>query len=569
MRDKWLWAYVLRLMKEEDYQLIKFPVEEQKQQLQSNEQENTVTSAVLLRNDGRSFQMLRLQAVDSVWGATLNRDIRSLSDQAKEIKKRLKAKELSILNVYVFPYEKDAYLLEPIEKLNRLTEDKITVISNAVFIDTEQSLTEWGIPQNDLASFGLNTEQDKINLQRLEWISTEEILKEVKAEEKKKEKEFHSTFNYGKPKFTYLFLIINFIIFAFIEWQGSSTDPETLIQYGAKWAPAILEGEYWRFITPVFLHIGFIHILMNSLALYFLGNLVEKIYGSFRFLWIYLFAGFTGTVASFVFSSNISAGASGAIFGCFGALLYFGLQRRNLFFRTLGNDVIIILIFNLGIGFIVPVVDNYGHIGGLVGGFLAAMIVSLPAQNKKRLEKIASGLVAIVLVVSMLGIGFTKDHEDDVALLIQATIEINQENYTEARDLLERAIELGDQRPEVFLQLGAVYNQVEQFDEAIEVFNRALDGGATQPELYFQLAYAQLKLGDYENGEKNLLETIYRDPDIVEAYYNLTLIYIDQEEYEKAFEVLDRAAEREITDERTDELYERLNDFYEELQNGA
>ena len=111
-----------------------------------------------------------------------------------------------------------------------------------------------------------------------------------------------------------------------MEMFGSSRNPYLLILFGAKYNPLILEGEWWRLITPMFLHIGLIHLVMNSFALYYLGTAVERIYGRYRFLFIYLFAGFAGTLASFLFSpDSISAGASGGIFGLFGALLFFGI----------------------------------------------------------------------------------------------------------------------------------------------------------------------------------------------------------------------------------------------------
>lgn len=572
LRDKWFWTFVLKLIKEKEYQLVDFQANKKKEQadpsnlIPTSHPSPALPHTYLLKNEGRSFHLIRLQAVDAVWNATLTKDIRSLADQANTLKKRLRAKELSILNLYIFPFAKDEYLLEPIENLNVLTEDKTTIINNAIFLDLNSGNVAWGLEKIDLTRFGLDAQTpQKIELPKLEWISLEEIQAEIRTEEKRKEKEFFSIFHYGKPIFTYLILLVNLLIFLWVEWQGSSTDPETLIRFGAKWSPAILAGEYWRLITPMFLHIGIVHLLMNSLALYYLGNLVEKIYGSGRFILLYLFAGFTGTVASFIFSPTISAGASGAIFGCFGALLYFGLHHRNLFYRTLGNDVIIVLAFNLFIGFVFPMIDNYGHIGGLVGGFLAAMMLNLPSK-KRRLDRTLGIVLALILVGIGLWAGFTNQKEHADALIIQATLELNQENFTEARDLLERAIELGDDRPEVLLQTGAVYNQLKQFEDAEQILHRALKQDYDEPELYFQLAYAQLHLGKMEEGEKNLLETIYRNPMIVEAYYNLALIYAEQEKYQEALEVLDQAKAKNLEDERMDDLYQRIDELYKKLQ---
>ena len=97
---------------------------------------------------------------------------------------------------------------------------------------------------------------------------------------------------------------------------------------------------------------------------------------------IYVVAGIFRTLASLLFSPSISAGASGAIFGCFGALLYFGTIYPSLFKRTMGGNVLIVIAINLIFGFSVPGIDNAGHIGGLIGGYLAAAIVHFPKSTK-------------------------------------------------------------------------------------------------------------------------------------------------------------------------------------------
>lgn len=163
-------------------------------------------------------------------------------------------------------------------------------------------------------------------------------------------------------------------MYIWLEYAGGSTNTLNLIQWGAKYNPLIIEGEWWRLFSAMFLHIGFFHLMMNGLALYFLGTLVERIFGSIRFFFIYMIAGLIGSLASFAFMGAVSAGASGAIFGCFGALLYFGLIHRELFFRTMGQNVIVILVINLVFGFVVQGIDMGAHLGGLAGGFLAAAL---------------------------------------------------------------------------------------------------------------------------------------------------------------------------------------------------
>ncbi|MGP3559809.1 MULTISPECIES: rhomboid family intramembrane serine protease [Geobacillus] len=228
---------------------------------------------------------------------------------------------------------------------------------------------------------------------------------EVLTEWRRQREEERRIFEYGKPVFTRLLIMVQVAMFLILEWSGGSTNPDVLIRYGAKFNPLIEMGEWWRFLTPMFLHIGFLHLLTNTFALYYLGMTVERLYGSFRFLLIYTTAGFFGTLASFLFTPSISAGASGAIFGLFGALLYFGTVYRHLFFRTIGMNVISLIVVNLLFGLLVPGIDNAGHIGGLVGGFLAAGAVHLPKRTARG-RQVKALAAAALLAAAGLWFGF-------------------------------------------------------------------------------------------------------------------------------------------------------------------
>lgn len=147
-----------------------------------------------------------------------------------------------------------------------------------------------------------------------------------------------------------------------------------LITYGAKDNHLIQQGEYWRFITPIFLHANALHVGLNMLNLFVLGVFLERLLGHTRFLLIYLVTGIISIIASFVFApAEISVGASGAIFGLVGAYSIFVLTHRRAFRRN-GIPTLLWLIFiigiNLSIGLFVQNVDNYAHIGGLVSGCL-------------------------------------------------------------------------------------------------------------------------------------------------------------------------------------------------------
>ena len=147
-----------------------------------------------------------------------------------------------------------------------------------------------------------------------------------------------------------------------------------LVEWGVKSNALIVRGQLWRLFTPMLLHGGLLHIAFNMYALRVLGPGLEQHYGHWRFLALYVLAGFAGNVASFALSSADSLGASTSLFGLFGAEGVFLYQNRELFgerARAALNRVVTLAVINLVIG-LSPGIDNWGHIGGLIGGVLFA-----------------------------------------------------------------------------------------------------------------------------------------------------------------------------------------------------
>lgn len=208
---------------------------------------------------------------------------------------------------------------------------------------------------------------------------------DINRQELRTQQHYQKSIRYsiGAP-LTFTIAGINLIVWVLMTIYGGSQNPETLRLFGAKDNELIRAGEYWRFVTPMFLHIGGLHLWFNSTALLSLGGHVERIYGSVRFLLIYIIAGIFGSFSSFLFSPNISAGASGAIFGLFGALLFFATKNASAFGHTMGPGLITGLGINLILGFIIPGIDNYAHLGGLIAGFIAAFIIGLPSGKKEQ-----------------------------------------------------------------------------------------------------------------------------------------------------------------------------------------
>jgi membrane associated rhomboid family serine protease len=168
--------------------------------------------------------------------------------------------------------------------------------------------------------------------------------------------------------------VITNILANAINIQQNDTLAAILISYGAKDNPLILAGQYWRFVTPIFLHVNLLHIALNMLNFFILGVFLERLVGHLRFLLIYLVTGVISIIASFYFApQEISVGASGAIFGLVGAYSIFVLAHRRAL-RGGGIPALVWLVCiigaNLSVGFFIADVDNFAHIGGLLSGFL-------------------------------------------------------------------------------------------------------------------------------------------------------------------------------------------------------
>lgn len=205
---------------------------------------------------------------------------------------------------------------------------------------------------------------------------------------------------------------------------SNSEDGNVLIAFGAKYNAAIIEGQYWRLVTPMFLHANLLHLALNMLNFFILGLIAERIFGHIRFVLIYLLTGVASALASFAFApQEVSVGASGAIFGLVGAYSIFILVHRLAFPRgglTALVWLILVIGLNLGLGFVIPNVDNYAHVGGLLSGCLLGWFFTpfyrvttqneLPvladAHSLKRRWPLALLMIVITILIAIIAIHF-------------------------------------------------------------------------------------------------------------------------------------------------------------------
>ena len=227
------------------------------------------------------------------------------------------------------------------------------------------------------------------------------VTNDINAKTVEKNKVFTKIFEPKKMIITPIIIAICVLVFiAMYIWGRGSEDTITLLMFGANFRPLVQAGEVWRLATSMFLHIGIIHLLVNMYSLLIIGRQLESFLGKWKFLIVYLGSGILGSLLSVVIHSSISAGASGAIFGLLGSLLYFGYHYRLYLGTVLKTQVIPIIIINLLIGFMVPGIDNFAHIGGLVGGYLITMAVGIPGKSKKN-DRI-NGIIVLTLLIVFL-----------------------------------------------------------------------------------------------------------------------------------------------------------------------
>ncbi|KNY29928.1 rhomboid family intramembrane serine protease [Pseudobacteroides cellulosolvens] len=341
-------------------------------------------------------------------------------------------------------------------------------------------------------------------------ISREIVDVDIEEVVMQKRNEFHIKLEAKTPILSYALIALNVIIWIALSLysaQSGTNFNELLLKFGAKENTHILSGEYWRFITPVFLHFDIPHLVLNCYSLYAL-NIVERVFGHVKFLAVYLIAGIMGNIASFLFSMGLGAGASGAIFGLLGSLLYFGLQRPTLFKAYFGANVFVMIFINLAYGFSRSGIDNFAHIGGLIGGFLATGAVSASDKTKWYLNRFIYIAVTIVIVVSSLFYGFGNP-ESKITLKVNEMEELDKnQNWNEVikagKEILALNPKSESNRISVYWTLAKAQGMTGEFDDAVENAKKLVEIDPTNGRYILGLLYHDM--GQFEKARDELLE---------------------------------------------------------------
>ena len=234
------------------------------------------------------------------------------------------------------------------------------------------------------------------------------LTKEINDKNEVEAKKAEDIFTKKRPVITYALIIINVLVFlAMYIFGKGSEDTLTLLLFGANYPVLVRAGDYYRLITSAFLHAGLLHLIFNNYALYVIGSQLESFLGKAKFLIIYLVSAICGSLMSMLFSDGISVGASGAIFGLLGSLLYFGYNYRVYLGTVLKSQIIPLIILNLVIGFITPGIDNAAHIGGLLGGLGMTMALGIKYKTST-FEKVNGKIIMAVYIGFLIFMAFFR-----------------------------------------------------------------------------------------------------------------------------------------------------------------
>lgn len=192
-----------------------------------------------------------------------------------------------------------------------------------------------------------------------------------------------------KQKCTIFLIAANVIVFFLLSFQGMTENAQFMVEHGAMYVPYMLEGEeYYRLFTSMFMHFGFEHLMNNMIMLGTIGWNLEYEIGKIKFLLIYFGSGLCGNILSglgdiMTGEYAVSAGASGAVYGIIGALLYVAIRNRGRIGTVTGRGLVLMIVLSLYYGLTSSGVDNLAHIGGLAAGFILGVLLYWKRKRKR------------------------------------------------------------------------------------------------------------------------------------------------------------------------------------------
>lgn len=266
---------------------------------------------------------------------------------------------------------------------------------DCINIKNEEDLKKYNFIYETFPDINEKLKHDEKGIELFAKITTD-INKKSKEEVDRMNKIFKS----NTPVLTIMLITINVLIFLY----GLFFDKNSmLINNFALYGPYVRGGDYYRLISSAFIHVSLFHLLVNMYSLYIIGSQIENFFGKTKYIVIYLFSAIMGSLFSMLFTRGVSIGASGAIFGLLGAMLYFGYFYRIYLGNTITSQILPVILINLLIGFSSSSIDNFAHIGGLVGGIIITMALGVKdkADKNSRLKGIIFTTVIFLFLIYM------------------------------------------------------------------------------------------------------------------------------------------------------------------------
>ena len=354
-----------------------------------------IDDEVWLENKNNEYSIIRIVTRKIINKEQYDYDILKTKHIAKQLKRKLIDFSMNVLSIYL---DKNFYT----NKIDNFDEKYISIL-----IKDEDDFIN-----NEYINKAYKQVIDKFTYKEEGFELISKLTKEIEEKNIKEGQEREKYMRNNKPIITYILIFINIVMFVLMYMLGNgSENTNTLIDFGANYILLTKAGEYYRLITSGFLHIGVIHLLLNMYSLYIVGSQVEYFYGKVKYIIIYLFSLIMGSLFTVALSSvnTVSAGASGAIFGLLGSILYFGIKYRGYIGNSLVNQIVPVVVLNLIIGFTTPGIGNAAHIGGLIGGYLISMAVGIGIDKKEqRSSRINGIIISAILTIFMIYIGFVR-----------------------------------------------------------------------------------------------------------------------------------------------------------------
>lgn len=337
-----------------------------------------VKNEIWLENIDAPYKIIRINANYLHNNEQLDFDLFKIKNIVRQVKKKTLSLSIKTLNI----------LIDVGSSVELKEKDKI----ESIIVDANKNL-EKNKKLNELypsMKDNLVTSKDGI-----EFIIN--ITNDINVKTEKESKEYEKVFRLKNNWVTGFILIVNvlmFIIATVGSWTGKF-DLYTMLSLNRFY---VRHGEVYRLITSAFMHENVFHLIMNMYALFIIGRQVESYIGKTKYALVYFFSALIGSLLSCITHDNLSwsLGASGAIFGLMGALIYFGYHYRLYLDNALKTQIIPIVILNLGIGFMFENIDNAAHIGGLVGGLFMTMALGIKNRTTKQ-DTINGAICSLIL----------------------------------------------------------------------------------------------------------------------------------------------------------------------------